>query len=90
MSTVDERVAVTEVPTRGDELRRSWPWFVLLGVALTAVGFVALWSPWVTSHPQPPDRQVLCRCSTKQPILLHQWYLQTVDGNPLLPQYSAF
>ena len=49
MSTVEERVAITGVPTRGDELRRTWPWFVLLGVALTAVGFIALWSPWVAS-----------------------------------------
>ena len=49
MSTGEERVAVTEVPTGGDELRRKWPWFVLLGVALTAVGLFALWSPWVAS-----------------------------------------
>ena len=49
MSTVEERVAITEVPTGGDELRCNWPWFVLLGVALTAVGFIALWSPWVAS-----------------------------------------
>ena len=49
MSTVEERAAITEVPTGGDELRRNWPWFVLLGVALTAVGFMALWSPWVAS-----------------------------------------
>ena len=49
MSTVEERVATTEVPMGGDELRRGWRWFVLLGVALTAVGFIALWSPWVAS-----------------------------------------
>jgi uncharacterized membrane protein HdeD (DUF308 family) len=49
MSTVEKRVAITEVPTGGDELRHNWPWFVLLGVALTAVGFIALWSPWVAS-----------------------------------------
>ena len=49
MSTVEERVAITGVPTRGDELRHNWPWFVLLGAALTAVGFIALWSPWVAS-----------------------------------------
>jgi len=49
MSTVEERVAITAVPTQGDELRHNWPWFVLLGAALTAVGFIALWSPWVAS-----------------------------------------
>src|SRR5215472_3049402 len=49
MRTVEKRVAMTEVPTRGDELRHNWPWLVLLGVALTAVGLIALWSPWVAS-----------------------------------------
>jgi uncharacterized membrane protein HdeD (DUF308 family) len=49
MSTVEERVAITAVPPRGDELRHNWPWFVLLGAALTAVGCIALWSPWVAS-----------------------------------------
>jgi uncharacterized membrane protein HdeD (DUF308 family) len=49
MSTLEKRVAITEVPTRGDELRHNWPWLVLLGVALTAVGLIALWSPWVAS-----------------------------------------
>src|SRR5262249_5551137 len=49
MSTVEEGVAVAGVPRGGDDLRRNWPWFVLLGVALTAVGFIALWSPWVAS-----------------------------------------
>jgi hypothetical protein len=33
VSTVERRVAITEVPTGGDELRCNWPWFVLLGVA---------------------------------------------------------
>ena len=49
MSTIEKRVAMTEMPTGGGEHRRNWPWFVLLGVALTAVGFIALWSPWVAS-----------------------------------------
>jgi uncharacterized membrane protein HdeD (DUF308 family) len=49
MSTVEKRVVITEARPGGDELRGNWPWFVLLGVALTALGFIALWSPWVAS-----------------------------------------
>jgi hypothetical protein len=43
-STFEKRVAITGVPTGGDELRGNWPWFVLLGVALTATGRVHSWA----------------------------------------------
>jgi uncharacterized membrane protein HdeD (DUF308 family) len=49
MSTIEDRVVGQEVPREPGELRHSGLWFVLLGVALSGVGFIALLAPWIAS-----------------------------------------
>ena len=49
MSTIQGPMMVQEMRWEPGELRRYWLWFVLLGVALVAVGFVAVLAPWFAS-----------------------------------------
>ena len=49
MSMVDERPAAAELGQELTALRRNWLWFVLLGVALIAVGVIALGSQVIAS-----------------------------------------
>jgi uncharacterized membrane protein HdeD (DUF308 family) len=49
MSTTDERPVVAELREELTEFRRNWLWFVLLGMALIFVGFIALGSLWIAS-----------------------------------------
>jgi uncharacterized membrane protein HdeD (DUF308 family) len=49
MSTTYERPPVAELRHALTALRGNWFWFVLLGVALIVVGFVALGSLWIAT-----------------------------------------
>jgi len=49
MSTTYERPQVTELQHALTALRGNWVWFVLLGVALIVLGFVALGSLWIAT-----------------------------------------
>jgi uncharacterized membrane protein HdeD (DUF308 family) len=49
MSTTDERPVVEELRQELTAFRRNWLWFVLLGVALIVVGFIALGSLVIAS-----------------------------------------
>ncbi len=50
MSTTFERPPVSELKHAIAALRGSWRWFVLLGVALIVLGFLALGSPWIAAQ----------------------------------------
>src|SRR2546430_7904357 len=47
MSATYERLQVAELRHELAALRGSWLWFVLLGVALIVLGFIALGSLWI-------------------------------------------
>src|SRR4051794_34987932 len=49
MSTTSERPPVSDLRHELTTLRGNWLWFVLLGVALLVLGFIALGSPWIAS-----------------------------------------
>ena len=49
MSTIEDRAVVGKVQGGAGELRHCGLWFVLLGVALAGVGFIALLAPWIAS-----------------------------------------
>jgi uncharacterized membrane protein HdeD (DUF308 family) len=49
MSTTYERPPVTDLRDALTALHGNWLWFVLLGVALIVLGFVALGSPWIAT-----------------------------------------
>jgi uncharacterized membrane protein HdeD (DUF308 family) len=49
MSTTYERPPVAELRHALTALRGNWFWFVLLGVALIVLGFVALGSLWIAT-----------------------------------------
>jgi uncharacterized membrane protein HdeD (DUF308 family) len=49
MSTSFGRPLVAELRHDLDALRGNWLWFVLLGVALVVLGFIALGSPWIVT-----------------------------------------
>ena len=49
MSTIEDRIVIPEGQAGPGGLRRYGLWFVLLGMALTGVGFIALLTPWIAS-----------------------------------------
>jgi uncharacterized membrane protein HdeD (DUF308 family) len=49
MSTTYERPPVTDLRHALTALRGNWLWFVLLGVALIVLGFIALGAPWIAT-----------------------------------------
>ena len=49
MSVTEERRVIGDLRINLAGLGRNWLWFVLLGVALAVVGFIAVCAPWIAS-----------------------------------------
>ena len=49
MSTTYERPAIADLRHAANAIRGNWMWFVVLGVALIVLGFIALGSPWIAA-----------------------------------------
>jgi uncharacterized membrane protein HdeD (DUF308 family) len=49
MEIPPDQIVDTELRQEPPALRRNWLWFVLLGVVLIFLGFIALWASWIAS-----------------------------------------